>query len=293
MKISAVGRTIPEVTHHRAALNGTNLHYVRAGNSGSPILLVHGWPESWWAFHKLIPILAKHHRVYAVDVRGFGDSDIAIAPHDNAVIADDLHALIKHLNVGPVHVSVQDCTGPAVYRLAATYPEDLLSLIAVETGLPGYGLELLGNPLVAWYIGVLVKTGAADTFFRGRERELFGNFVFPSTPLAPAAVSEADIEEFARTFSRHGGWEGAHAIYSCNLTEGAAITALVAARRLTLPTLAIGHGNSDFTLKSISNAHSGGIVARNIQHAGHYIAMEAPEELANAQLEFISRVNEA
>lgn len=174
-----------------------------------------------------------------------------------------------------------------------SYPDDLLSFIAVETGLPGYGLELLGNPLVAWYIGVLVKAGAADTFFRGSERELFGKFIFPSTPRGPAAVSEADIEEFARSYSRHGGWEGAHAIYSCNLTEGAAITALVAARRLTLPTLAIGHGNSDFTLKSISNAHSGGIVARNIEDAGHYIAMEAPDELAKAQLQFISRVDEA
>src|SRR5665213_3503233 len=120
MKISAVGLTIPEVTHHRVSLNGTNLHYVQAGISGSPILLVHGWPESWWAFHKLIPILAKSRRVYAVDVRGFGDSDIPIVPHDNALIADDLHALIRHMGVGPVHVSVQDCTGPAVYRRAVS-----------------------------------------------------------------------------------------------------------------------------------------------------------------------------
>lgn len=50
--------TISEVTHHRVALNGTNLHYVSAGTTGSPILLVHGWPETWWTFHKVIPALA-------------------------------------------------------------------------------------------------------------------------------------------------------------------------------------------------------------------------------------------
>ena len=101
------------------------------------------------------------------------------------------------------------------------------------------------------------------------------------------------MDEFARSFSRDGGWQGTQAIYSCNLTEGAAITALATAQPLTLPTLVVGHGDSDFTLKSISHAHSGGIVARNIEGVGHYIAMEAPEELANAQLHFVSGVDAA
>jgi pimeloyl-ACP methyl ester carboxylesterase len=48
-------------------VNGTELHYVSAGSKGSPVLLVHGFPESWWAFHKLIPLLSRSHRVFAVD----------------------------------------------------------------------------------------------------------------------------------------------------------------------------------------------------------------------------------
>ena len=67
--ITPVGATIPGVTHHVADVNGARLHYVSAGASGSPILLAHGWPESWWAFHKLIPLLAQSHRVVAVDLR--------------------------------------------------------------------------------------------------------------------------------------------------------------------------------------------------------------------------------
>jgi hypothetical protein len=69
------GSTFPETTHHEVELNGTRLHYVSAGKHGSPVLLVHGFPETWWTFREVIPLLAASHRVFAVDLRGFGDSD--------------------------------------------------------------------------------------------------------------------------------------------------------------------------------------------------------------------------
>src|SRR5512145_2710234 len=73
--VTPPGLTLPGITHYRAEVNGTRLHYISAGTSGSPIILVHGFPETWWTFHKLIPLLAESHRVFAVDLRGFGDSD--------------------------------------------------------------------------------------------------------------------------------------------------------------------------------------------------------------------------
>src|SRR6218665_1139325 len=132
MRIAPIGSTIAGVTHHLVEINQTHLHYVEAGSGGSPVLLVHGFPENWWAFHKLIPLLARQHRVFAVDLRGFGDSSIATPEHDSAAMAEDLHALIGQLAIGPVHIAVQDIAGPVVYRLAATHPEDLLSLTAIE-----------------------------------------------------------------------------------------------------------------------------------------------------------------
>ena len=83
--VTPPGATIPRVKHHLADLNGTNLHYVSAGDSGSPILLVHGWPETWWAFRKLIPLLAQTHRVFALDLRGFGDSSSTDAEYAECV----------------------------------------------------------------------------------------------------------------------------------------------------------------------------------------------------------------
>ena len=65
MTATPASPAVPEVTHHRAHVNGKTLHYVTAGDQGVPVLLVHGFPETWWAFHKLIPLLAARHRVYA------------------------------------------------------------------------------------------------------------------------------------------------------------------------------------------------------------------------------------
>ena len=170
MTTQPTAATIAGVEHHTAEVNGTTLHYVSAGASGSPILLVHGFPESWWAFRKLIPLLAQHHRVYAVDLRGFGDSSNAEGDYSTATSAEDLHQLIGDLAAGPMHVLGQDISGGVVYRLAATHPGDVLSLTAVETGLAGFGAEMLADATKggAWYIGALVTPGIAQLLFAGR-----------------------------------------------------------------------------------------------------------------------------
>src|SRR5579859_3957319 len=145
MDVTLAGPELPGITHHHAEFNGTRLHYVAAGTSGSPVLLVHGFPETWRAFRKLIPLLAASHRVFAVDLRGFGDSDTAPGDYDSKASAEDLHQLIEHLGLGPVHLTGQDISGATVFRLAVTHPEDVLSLTAIETGLAGFGVEKVAD----------------------------------------------------------------------------------------------------------------------------------------------------
>ena len=91
MTATAKQASLAGVTHHYAKVNGTKLHYVAAGTEGTPVLLVHGFPETWWTFRKLIPLLAASHRVYAVDLRGFGDSDNGPGAYDSKTSAEDLH----------------------------------------------------------------------------------------------------------------------------------------------------------------------------------------------------------
>jgi pimeloyl-ACP methyl ester carboxylesterase len=288
--IAAHGATIPEVQHHTAAVNGTALHYVSAGSSGSPILLVHGFPESWWAFHRLIPLLAAGHRVFAVDLRGFGDSATADDDFTSADAAEDLHALIAELGVGPVHVAAQDISGGVVYRLASEHPEDVRSLIATEMGLAGFGLEGFGDITHggSWHIGVLAAPGIADLLLTGREEEVLGTWAFPSMSADPDAVTAADIAEFARTYSRHDGWNGAVGLYRSMLSEGADFQTR-AEQKLTLPALAIGGFGGPFTERTVAQVVEGPVDSILVDGVGHYVALEAPDRLAGAITAFLTQ----
>src|SRR5271163_5290034 len=253
MDVTPAGPALRGITHHYAEVNGTRLHYVAAGTSGSPVLLVHGFPETWWAFSKLIPLLAASHRVFAVDLRGFGDSGHEPGAYDSTTSAEDLHLLIGHLGVGPVHLTGQDISGATVFRLAATHPQDVLSLTAIEMGLPGFGLETLADITHggAWHIGVLAAPGISEMLLVGREREFLGQFAFPAMSATPGAITDTEIDEFVRTYSRPDGWRGAIRLYRPMLQEGDEIVTLVAGHKLNIPVQAIGAGSGEFTFATL------------------------------------------
>jgi pimeloyl-ACP methyl ester carboxylesterase len=287
--------TLPGVTHHTADLNGTRLHYVSAGDSGSPILLVHGFPETWWAFHKLIPLLAASHRVIAVDLRGFGDSAIGPGGCDSQTAAEDLHQLIRHLGLGPVHLTGQDISGATVFRLAVAHPQDVLSLTAIEMGLAGFGLEALADVTHggAWHIGVLAAPGIPEMLLAGREHEFLSQYAFPSMTAVPGSITEADIGEFTRAYSRPDGFRGAAGLYGSMLREGAELKKLAEAGGLRVPVLAIGAGGGQFTFATMSRVASGEIRSVLLDGVGHYAAQEAPQRVADALLEFTAGIDAA
>jgi len=278
------------ISHHRVEINGTSLHYVAAGSTGSPILLVHGFPETWWTFRKLIPLLAESHRVFAVDLRGFGDSGNAPGDYDSKTSAEDLHDLIRLLDVGPVHLTGQDVSGATVFRLATKHQADVLSFTAIEMGLPGFGVEMLADVTHggAWHIGVLAAPGIPEMLLAGREREFLGHFAFPSMSAVFGAITEDDIAEFVRTYSRPDGWRGAIGLYKSMLQEGAELQAIAKAHPLTMPVLAVGAGGGPFTLKTLSQVAATEVQSTILDGVGHYVAMEAPDKLAKALLDFIA-----
>jgi pimeloyl-ACP methyl ester carboxylesterase len=283
------GATIPGVTHHLAQVNGTELHYVSAGTGGSPILLLHGFPETWWAFHTMIPRLAPTHRVFAVDLPGHGDSGTTEGPSDSAATAETIHALIAELDVGPVHVTAQDISGATAFRLASTHPEDIRSFTAIETALPGFGWERLADLAHggAWHIGVLAAPGIPELLLTGRERDFIGGYAIPAMTAVKGAISDADIDEFVRTYSRPHGFRGVAGLYRSLLTEGDDLRELAHSSPLTMPVLAVGAGGGDFTATSLRQASEGPVRAVRLEGVGHYAAQEAPERLSAALLDFV------
>jgi pimeloyl-ACP methyl ester carboxylesterase len=251
------------------------------------VLLVHGFPETWWAFHEVLPLLAARHRVYAVDLRGFGDSDIADDTYSGAVAAEDLHALIEHLGVGPVNLVGQDVSGGVAFRLAATHPTDVVSLTAIESGLAGFGAERLADVTHGgvWYIGALAAPGVASLLFERSARAFIGSYLYPLYGVPSTAVSPDDITELARTYGRPGGFLGAAGLYRGMLTEGPELRTLAENSPLQIPVTTVGSRGGGFTHAAFSGVTRQDVTAIQLDGVGHYVAQQAPQLLADTLIE--------
>jgi len=146
--------------------------------------------------------------------------------------------------------------------------------------------------MIAWYFGTLAKSGAAERFFKGREKELLSEFIFTPPTTTSTAIGAADIAQFMSGYARDGGWTGAQSIYDSNLREIEDYKAMVATKPLTMPAMAIDQNGSNFTAQLFAAAATGQLRTRTIPDTGHYIAMEAPNTLAAAMLEFVEEVDQ-
>jgi len=83
-------------SHHTASVNGIQMHYV-IGGKGAPVVLLHGWPETWYEWHKVMPALAKNYTVIAPDLRGLGDTSKPYTGYDGNTTAEDIYQLLSQL----------------------------------------------------------------------------------------------------------------------------------------------------------------------------------------------------
>jgi pimeloyl-ACP methyl ester carboxylesterase len=213
--------------------------------------------------------------------------------HDTSTIAETLHALIAELNAGPVHITAQDFSGSTVFRLASTHSDDILSFTAIETSLPGFGWEALADVTHggAWHIGVLAAPGIAEMLLTGREREYIGGIAFPAMTVVEGSITDADINEFVRAYSRTHGFRGAIGLFGSMLLEGAELQALASTSPVTVPVMTVGAGGGDFTRTTMSPALAGPVQSVRLDGVGHYPALECPDRLSSAVLEFVDNID--
>src|SRR3954469_10186394 len=122
---------VPGVTHRFVDTGDVRLHVAEAG-SGPPLLLLHGWPQHWWAWRKVIPRLAERWRVLAVDLRGWGWSDAPPGAYRKQTFADDLLALLDAEGIDTVTILSHDWGGYASFLLAMDHPERVAGLTALD-----------------------------------------------------------------------------------------------------------------------------------------------------------------
>jgi len=96
--LNGISFQIENVTfsHHLATVNGIQLHYV-IGGKGEPVVLLHGWPETWYSWRYVMPDLAKNYTVIVPDLRGLGDSSKPPSGYDGKTLAEDVHQLVTQL----------------------------------------------------------------------------------------------------------------------------------------------------------------------------------------------------
>jgi pimeloyl-ACP methyl ester carboxylesterase len=120
------------VRHRRVALaDGTRLHVAEAGD-GPALVLVHGWPQHWWAWRRLLPALAQERRVVCPDLRGLGWSDAPPGDYAKEQWAGDLVALLDALDLDAADLAGHDWGGLAVLLAALRAPGRVRTVAALS-----------------------------------------------------------------------------------------------------------------------------------------------------------------
>jgi pimeloyl-ACP methyl ester carboxylesterase len=118
------------VSHRHVDVRGTRLHVAEAGE-GPPVVLLHGWPQHWWTWRKVIPALAEERRVICPDLRGFGWSEAPPGSYEIADLADDVLALLDELGLGEIELIGHDWGGYAGFLICLKAPERVRHYLAL------------------------------------------------------------------------------------------------------------------------------------------------------------------
>ncbi len=272
--------------HHTMHVNDVRLHYVTAG-AGDPVVLLHGWPQTWYQWRHIIPALAQQYTVIAPDMRGLGDSSKPASGYDKRTVADDIYQLVRRLGWQRIFLVGHDWGGPVAYAYACAHPEAVRRLVILDVMIPGAGLERIpqASPRGGlWHLSFHGVRDLPEALISGRERLYLSWFY--RTAYNPTAISEADIDEYVRCYAAPGGLRAGFEYYRA-LWQDVEHNKEHAKSKLTMPVLALGgeYGFGARTLRSMQELAThvrGGVIAR----CGHWIAEEQPAELIAQLLAF-------
>jgi pimeloyl-ACP methyl ester carboxylesterase len=273
--------------HFSTPVDGVDLHWVRAGKgAGSPVVLLHGWPQTWYAWRNVIPLLAPHHEVYAVDLPGLGDSAASPRGHGVTVAASLLDGWRAAVGLPRVHVVGHDLGGPIGYAWAASRPGNVSSFSLLAVPLHGFGLQEVIAGAGLWHFGFFGVPGLAEELAAGRERVLLEHFY--AHALATGAIQSQDVDEYVRTYTLPGRLANCFDYYRNVDADTAALTDL-ARSSLRMPALAVGCGLAGgpaplLSLAEVASGARGEIIA----DSGHFLPEEQPRQLAAHLLDFMA-----
>jgi pimeloyl-ACP methyl ester carboxylesterase len=265
-------------SHRLASVNGIQMHYVIGGH-GPPVVLLHGWPETWYEFRLIMPALAKNYTVIAPDLRGLGDSSKPTTGYDGKTVAEDIHQLVTKLGYKSIFLAGGDVGALMAYPYAAAHPTEVKKLVVWEA--PIVGLIAPGRAPVWWFFFHQVPD-LPEALVNGKETTYLSWF-YNNLAYNPAAITQDAINQYVSHYSAPGGMRAGFEYYRA-LPQDAMQNMNYSKAKLTMPVLALGGGydpalGGNLTMPII--AYSMKQAAQNVQtivvpNSGHWIQEEQP-----------------
>src|SRR5215475_9377574 len=153
--------------HHMAVVNnGVQIHYV-IGGYGDPVVLLHGWPETWYEWRHVMPALSKNYTVIVPDLRGLGDSSKPLTGYDGKTVAEDIHQLVAKLGYKTIFLVGHDLGSQPAYSYAAAHPTEVKKLVIMEYIFPGFTPPQLEGKI--WWFPFQQVADLPETLVQGKE----------------------------------------------------------------------------------------------------------------------------
>lgn len=272
-----------QLEHHAALANGVRIHYVRAGQ-GDPVVLLHGFPQTWYMWRKIIPALAERYTVIAPDLRGFGESSKPIGGYDKRTVAEDIYQLVRGLGFEKIFLVGHDLGGPAAYAYACAHPEDVRRLVILDVEITIDRATAAEYFTRLFHLSFHAEPDIAVALVAGRERVYLTHFYRKC--YNPGAFSHADIDEYIAAFSAPGALRASMAHYGAIWTD-LKHNIENAKTLLEMPVLALG-GEMSFGERTVSSARkiAKDVRGRSLPRCAHWVAEEEPEALLAELLTF-------
>lgn len=268
--------------HHFATVEGIRLHYVRGGRpGGETVVLLAGFPQSWYAWRKVMPGLAITHDVVVVDLPGQGDSDRPGDGYDTGALATKLHGLLQRLGIERHVLAAHDVGAWVAYSFARQYGTGVRRLALLDAGIPGVTLPdaLPIAPELAWrtwHFAFHVIPDLPELLIAGHEREYLAWFLRRKAA-DPSVFSDEDVDEYLRALMLSGGLRSGLAYYRSAPESARQNRAFAAMGKLAMPVLTLGSDQGSIPdMATPLKAFADNVRGVTLADCGHFLPEEQP-----------------
>jgi pimeloyl-ACP methyl ester carboxylesterase len=281
--------TLAGFTSGFVSVVGDNSVHFEIGGSGPVLVLLHGWPLTWWDFNKIMPTLAKSYTVIAFDLPGLGNSAPSTTGYDGASIATILHNAVEAMGYGSQQISLlgHDAGSNVAYVYARLFPETIFRVMVIESALNGYGLESLYGDSFHFLLNMQPPATTEGIINNVESSDAYLNYLysFAQKPHAITAQDKAIWDgDYACPANREAGYN-----YYRAFSQDETFDTTTNTSKLTIPMAAMGGEDSfgNFVAQSFGNVDSdvSTIIAPG---SGHYVPEEDPHFLAECATLFFS-----